>query len=116
MSVPTRSPEQRADALAAALTARKERARLRAALKSRELDAVDVLLGAPDNPVWAGVKVSWLLECVPGIGEVRVDRIMTTLRIAPSRRVQGLGERQRAALLAQLGDARLGDARLGDAG
>ena len=106
MSVPTRSAEQRADALAAAMAARQERSRLRAALKSREIDAVDVILGAPDNPVWAGVKVSWLLECVPGIGEVRADRIMTTLRIARSRRVQGLGERQRNALLAELGDHR----------
>ncbi len=105
MSVPTRSPEQRADALAAALAARQERARLRAALKSREIDAVDVILGAPDHPLWASVKVSWLLECVPGIGEVRAERIMTSLRIAPSRRVQGLGERQRQALLAELGEA-----------
>jgi ribosomal protein S13 len=55
--------------------------------------------------LWAGIKVSWLLECVPGIGEVRAARIMTSLRIAPSRRVQGLGERQREALLAELGDA-----------
>ena len=106
MSVPTRSAEQRADALAAAMAARRERARLRAALKSREIGAVDVILGAPDNPVWAGVKVAWLLECVPGIGEVRADRIMTSLRIARSRRVQGLGERQRIALLDELGGQR----------
>ncbi len=103
MTVPTRSPEQRADALAAALTARRERARLRAALKARELDAVEVILGAPDNPLWAGVKVAWLLECVPGIGEVRAERIMTSLHIAPSRRVQGLGDRQRSALVEELG-------------
>ncbi len=46
--------------------------------------------------------MSWLLECVPGIGAVRAERIMTALQIAPSRRVQGLGERQRAALLEEL--------------
>jgi len=106
MSVPTRSPEQRADALAAAMVVRRERARLRTALKNREIDAVDVILGAPENAVWAGVKVAWLLECVPGIGEVRADRIMVSLRIARSRRVQGLGERQRAALLEELGSQR----------
>lgn len=99
MSVPVRSDAQRADALAAALAARQERARLRTALKSRDLTASDVIAGAPGNPLWGGVKVSWLLECVPGIGTVRADRIMSTLQIAPSRRVQGLGDRQRAALL-----------------
>lgn len=102
MSVPVRSDAQRADALAVALAARRERARLRSALKSREVTAVDVIEGAPGNPLWAGVRVSWLLECVPGIGSVRAERIMTELQIAPSRRIQGLGDRQRAALLAEL--------------
>ena len=104
MSVPTRSPEQRSDALAAALAARQERARLRAALKDRSLSAADVIRGSADNTVWASVRVSWLLESVPGIGCVRAERLMTDLHIAPSRRVQGLGERQRAALIAALGE------------
>ncbi len=103
MSVPVRSAEQRADALSAAITARQERSRLRAALKAREVSAVEVIEGAPANPLWGGLRVSWLLECVPGIGEVRADRMMTTLQIARSRRVQGLGERQRAALIQELG-------------
>jgi hypothetical protein len=103
MSVPVRSAEQRADALAAALAARQERSRLRGALKGREVSAVDVIHGAPDNPTWGGLRVSWLLECVPGIGVVRAERIMTSLHIAPSRRIQGLGDRQRAALISELG-------------
>jgi hypothetical protein len=103
MSVPTRSDAQRADALGAALAARRERSRLRAALKARELRAVDVIAGAGEHPIWGTLRVSWLLESVPGIGAVRADRIMTELRIAPSRRIQGLGERQRAALVAELG-------------
>jgi hypothetical protein len=102
MSVPVRSDEQRAHALAAALASRQERARLRTALKARELTAVDVIEGAPGNPLWSGVRVSWLLECVPGIGSVRAERIMASLQIAPSRRVQGLGDRQRAALVDEL--------------
>jgi hypothetical protein len=102
VSVPVRSDAQRADALAAALAARRERSRLRAALKSRDLTASDVIAGASANPLWGAVRVSWLLECVPGIGAVRAERIMAALQIAPSRRVQGLGERQRAALLAEL--------------
>lgn len=104
MSVPTRSPEQRSDALAAALAARQERARLRSALKARSLTVAEVISGSADNPVWAAVRVSWLLESVPGIGSVRAERLMADLHIAPSRRVQGLGERQRAALIDALGD------------
>ena len=105
MSVPQRTAEQRADALTAAMAARRERSRLRAALRSREVSVLDVLEGAPDNPLWGGLKVIWLLECVPGIGAVRAERVMAGARIAPSRRVQGLGERQRAALIAALGGA-----------
>jgi hypothetical protein len=104
MSVPVRTDAQRAEALVAALTTRRERARLRAALKAREISATEVIDGAPGNPIWGGVRVSWLLECVPGIGEVRAERIMASLQIASSRRVQGLGDRQRAALLAELAD------------
>jgi transposase len=103
MTVPARTDQQRAAALTAALAARQERSRLRAALKAREVTAVDVLDGAEANPLWAGLRVSWLLESLPGVGEVRAARIMSDLRIAPSRRVQGLGERQRAALVAELG-------------
>ena len=102
MTLPIRTEEERAEALAAALHSRQERARLRAALKSRELTGADVIAGADGNAVWAGVRVSWLLESLPGIGAVRAERIMADLRIAPSRRIQGLGERQRAALLDQL--------------
>lgn len=102
MTTPPRSAEQRAEALAAALAARRERARLRAALKSRELTGVDVLDGAGANPTWAALRVSWLLESLPGMGTVRAEKLMHEVGIAPSRRLQGLGERQVAALRAHL--------------
>jgi len=102
MSAPTRSDEQRSAALDSALAARTERARLRAALKAREVSAIDVINGAEDNPVWAALRVAWLLECLPGIGTIRAARILETARIATSRHVQGLGVHQRAALIAEL--------------
>lgn len=102
MTTPPRTAEQRSDALAAALAARRERSRLRSALKSREVTGTEVLVGADDNPLWAGLKVTWLLESLPGVGPVRAERILTCLDIAPSRRIQGLGVRQRAALIAEL--------------
>jgi ribosomal protein S13 len=46
------------------------------------------------------MKVSALLEAMPGVGKVRAAQIMERLEIAPSRRLRGLGDRQRKALLA----------------
>jgi hypothetical protein len=103
-TAPVRTDEQRTQALAKALATRQERARVRAALRDRSLQPVDVLLGAGDEPVWAAMRVSWLLEAVPGIGPARAQRIMDSVGIAASRRIQGLGDRQRAALIALLGD------------
>ncbi len=102
MSIPARSDEQRAQALESALAARMERARLRAELKAKQMSGVDVLEGAVENRLWAGLKVTWLLECLPGVGQVRAERMLSDLQIAPSRRIQGLGTRQRAALIAEL--------------
>lgn len=108
MRTPPRSFEQRADALAAAHQTRQERARLRAALKARELTGLDVLRGAAEHPAWASARVSWLLQSLPGVGAVRAERMMSELGIAPSRRIQGLGERQRAALVERLGQREAG--------
>ncbi len=102
MSTPPRTDEQRSAALAAALAARQERAHLRQAIKSRAMAAADVIRGADENTVWAGLRVTWLLECVPGLGSVRAARLMDTVGISPTRRVRGLGVHQREALLAAL--------------
>ena len=101
-SVPERSDAQRAAALEAALAARVERSRLRAELKARRLSGSDVVEGADDNRLWAGLKVTWLLESLPGVGQIRAERLLTNLGIAPSRRIQGLGSRQRTALITEL--------------
>lgn len=102
MSIPERSPQERAAALETALAARVERARLRVDLKARTVSGVDVIEGASGNRLWAALKVTWLLESLPGVGEVRAARLLSDLRIAPSRRIQGLGSRQRAVLIAEL--------------
>lgn len=101
-AVPTRTPEQRAEALAKALATRQAKATLRKDIKDRRISGVEVVEGATDDPVWASLRVSWLLEALPGVGPVRAERLMGDLGIAPSRRLKGLGERQRSALLAWL--------------
>lgn len=53
--------------------------------------------GATDEII-GDMKVSALLESLPGVGEVRAKQIMERLGIAESRRVRGLGTNQRPAL------------------
>ena len=45
------------------------------------------------------MKVSVLLESLPGVGKIRAAQAMERLGISESRRVRGLGASQRAALL-----------------
>jgi ribosomal protein S13 len=40
---------------------------------------------------------------MPGVGKVRAQRIMERLEISPSRRVRGLGSKQREALVKEFG-------------
>ncbi len=49
------------------------------------------------------MKVSTLLESLPGFGKAKAAKIMAELEISESRRVQGLGARQRESLLERLG-------------
>ena len=62
-----------------------------------------VLDDAENDEAVAKLKVSALLESLPGVGKVRAAAVMEQLEIAPSRRVRGLGERQRQALLNEFG-------------
>ncbi len=45
------------------------------------------------------MKVIAVLESLPGVGKVRAKRIMEEVEISEARRVRGLGEQQRKALL-----------------
>jgi len=60
-----------------------------------------VLDQADTDEVVGKIKVSAVLQSMPGIGKVRATQIMEKLKIAESRRLRGLGEQQRKALLAE---------------
>ena len=49
------------------------------------------------------MKAITLIETLPGYGKAKAEKIMKELDIAESRRLKGLGERQRKALLERLG-------------
>ena len=98
MALPPLTPEQRASALAKAAAARKARAELKVRLKSSDTTLDDVLADGADEVI-GKMKVVAVLEAMPGVGKVRAQRIMERLEISPSRRVRGLGAKQREALV-----------------
>ena len=104
MAVPPLTDEQRAAALEKATAARRSRAELKERLKRGGTTLKQVLADAENDEAVAKLKVSALLVSLPGVGKVRAAAVMEQLEIAPSRRVRGLGERQRQALLNEFGD------------
>ena len=100
VALPQLTEEQRAAALEKAAAARKVRAELKDRLKRGGTNLKEVLTQSDSNEILGKMKVSALLEALPGVGKVRAQQIMERLEIAPSRRLRGLGERQRKALLA----------------
>ena len=101
MPLPDLSPEQRAAALEKAAAARKARAELRERLKSKGATVGDVLKQGDTDEVIGKMRVSAVLESLPGVGKARAAKIMERLEISPTRRVRGLGANQRKALEAE---------------
>ena len=99
MPLPSLTPEQRAAALEKAAAARRARADLKARLKRSGTSLADVLARGETDEAIGKMKVSAVLEALPGVGKARAAKIMERLDISPSRRVRGLGANQRAALV-----------------
>jgi DNA uptake protein ComE-like DNA-binding protein len=97
MALPNLSPEEKKKALEKAQVMRKARAELRQQLKKGKVQFAEVLKG--EDPVVQRMKVSYLLKSLPRVGKVKAEKIMEEVGIDESRRVQGLGKRQREALL-----------------
>ncbi len=106
MALPPLTPEQRAAALEKAAAARRERAEVKNRLKHSGASLVDVLKEGQTNDVIGKMKVSAVLESMPGLGKVRARRLMEQLGIAETRRVRGLGTNQLAALEREFGGGR----------
>jgi len=102
MPLPTLTEEQRKEALAKAAEARRKRAELKAQLKAEKVTLRDIL-ARQDEDVVGKMKVSSVLESLPGVGKVRARKIMEELEISTSRRVRGLGAKQKDHLLDKFG-------------
>lgn len=99
MALPPLTPEQRAAALEKAAVARRERAAVKNRLKYSQGSLAEVITLGKDDDVIGKMKVSALLESMPGVGRVRARQIMEEIGISESRRVRGLGTNQAAALI-----------------
>ncbi|WP_181997334.1 integration host factor, actinobacterial type [Corynebacterium diphtheriae] len=103
MALPKLTDEQRKEALAKAAEARKARAELKEQLKRSDITLKEVLDKASLDEIIGKTKVSALLESLPKVGKVKAKEIMEELEIAQTRRLRGLGDRQRRALLERFG-------------
>lgn len=101
MALPQLSDEDRKKALEKAAAARHARAQLREDVKAGNVSIEQVLNS--DDPVAKRLKVTTLIESLPGYGKAKAAKLMDELGISESRRVQGLGVRQREQLLKRLG-------------
>lgn len=103
MSLKPLSDSERTAARHKATAARARRAAVKEKLKTGETTVAEVIADSSTDEAIGRLKVSDLLESLPGVGKVRAGTIMADVGIAPTRRIRGLGVHQRQALVTYLG-------------
>ena len=103
MALPKLSLEEKKKALKKAQEIRSKRAKIRQNLKQGRTTIKEILANINDDVV-AKMRVAYLLESLPRIGKIRTRKIMSDIGIDETRRVQGLGNRQKQALLERFGN------------
>lgn len=103
MPLPKLSLEEKKAALKKAQRVRSARAKIRQDLKAGRKNIRQILENIDDDVI-AKMRVAYLLESLPRIGKVRTRKIMNDIGIDETRRIQGLGVRQKQALIQRLGD------------
>lgn len=98
---PALTDAQRKEALAKAAQARKARAELKEKLKMGGISLRELFDKADNDEIIAKTKVLAVLEALPGVGKVKARKLLEELDISDTRRVRGLGAKQRDALLAK---------------
>lgn len=94
--VPELSPEEQMAALEKAARVRHERAEMLRRVKAGEVDPRGVLMRR--DAVATRTKAVRFIESWPGYGKAKAERLMDAIGISRSRRLGGLGRRQREAL------------------
>ena len=99
---PTLSQEQRVEASRLAVSNRRRRAEVKRLVKSGELSLEELFVLAENEECVAQMRAYDLISALPAIGEVKAERIMKSASIAKTRRIRGLGPKQRAELFRAL--------------
>jgi hypothetical protein len=92
---------RRLAALGEANRIRTERSVIKAALRAGEARAAPLLLDPPDSLQTA--SVAEVLLAVPGVGQVKLRRLLTSCRLSPGSKLGRLSVRQRQELVQLLG-------------
>ena len=100
---PELSAEARQEALAKAAEARRARAELKDKLKMGSVHLAELFDIAEKDETVGKMKVVSVLESLPGVGKVKARRLMDQFDISESRRIRGLGTKQKDALLREFG-------------
>ncbi len=98
MALPNQTDEERRAALEKAAQARHARAELRAKIKNGQVTVEEILTTEGDSVI-DKLKVKDMIASLPGYGKAKVAKVMEELNISETRRIKGLGARQRAELI-----------------
>lgn len=101
MSLPPLDDEMRQRASENAIAVRRTRAEWKLRLERGDVALSELLEAADQEPALAGMRITEVLGSLPGVGPRTTEHILSQCGIAASRRIRGLGSKQRAALLAK---------------
>lgn len=99
---PSLNQAQREEASRRAVANRRRRAEVKRLVKGGDLSLEEIFMLADTEECVAHMRAYDLISALPAIGEVKAARIMEVAKIAPTRRIRGLGPRQREILFAAL--------------
>jgi guanylate kinase len=97
VKIPKLTDAQRLAALEIAKQARAERAQVRRDFAARKITLEEIL--SSENESVKRIRVCLLITAIPGVGEKKARRILEEFKIAPNRRVGGLGCLQQKKLI-----------------
>ena len=99
---PTLTQEQRVLASKLAVANRRRRAEVKKQIKSGDLSLANLLTQAESEDCIAQMRAFDLISALPAVGEVKAAKIMAAGNIAQTRRIRGLGPKQRELLFRAL--------------
>lgn len=101
MALPKMTDEQRAEALKKAAETRTRRAEYKQQIKDGKLTCADAF-GKLEDSALAKMRVKQFVAAFPGWGKAKTEALIAEIGIDETRRLSGLGARQREALIEAL--------------